>query len=121
MLKLYAIKFAINAAMLYGLTFFTGRRIKFTGLYPVLAVALFLAPINVFIREIHVALGVPDTLLYVFISSVVCNGVMLYALAGAINRFQVDNLRTAIGFAAIMGGISLFLNFFLADQIARLL
>jgi len=113
-----AIKLVANAALLYGLALLCGGRVKFGGAVPVLSVALFLVPINVFIREILLAIGLPDQVHYVFIGSIVLNGVMLYALSYIIPRFTIENFRIALAFAAILGLVSIFLNFFLADQIA---
>lgn len=112
------IKLAANAVLLYGLALLFGGRIKFGGIVPVLSVAIFLVPINVFMREILFAAGIPDQPLHVFVSSVVLNGVVLYALSYIIPRFTVETFRVAVAFAAMLGLISVFLNFFLADQIA---
>lgn len=117
--KLLLIKFLTNAVLLYSLALLTGGRIRFRGAFPILSVAIFLVPINVFVRDISVMVGIPDRPLYVFASAVVCNGVMLYALSHVIVRFTVENLRVALGFSAIMGAVCVFLNYFLADQIAR--
>jgi len=116
-LKEIGIKLAINAVLLYGLALLCGGRIKFRGLVPVLSVAIFLVPLNVFAPALTRAIGLPDRLAYVFATSVVSNGAMLYALSYAIPRFSVENFRVALAFAAIMGAVSVFLNFFVAERI----
>lgn len=116
-MKEILVKLAVNAVLLYGLALICGRRIRFGGLLPVVSVALFLVPINVFIRDIDGLLGIPDRPLFVFISAVVCNGAMLYVLSYIIPRFSVESLRIALAFAALMGAASLFINFFLAEQL----
>ncbi|KPL12025.1 hypothetical protein AMJ85_02240 [candidate division BRC1 bacterium SM23_51] len=118
-LKLILIKFLANAVLLYGLALLVGGRIRFGGVVPVLSVAVFLVPINVFAPYLSVMVGIPNHPLYLFVSSAVCNGVMLYALSYVIDRFTVENFRVALGFAVIMGAVSLVLNHFLADQIAQ--
>lgn len=83
-----------------------------------LSVVVFLVPINVFIREILRAAGLPDQVHYVFLGAVVLNGVMLYALSYIIPRVTVETLGAAVAFSLLMGLVSLFLAFFLADQLA---
>jgi len=119
--KLILIKLVANAALLYGLALLCGGRIKFRGIVPVLSVAIFIVPLNVFMVELVGLVGITATPLSVFVAAILCNGVMLYALSYIIPRFTVENLPIAIAFAAIMGGVALFLNFFLADQLAGLL
>jgi len=119
--KLILIKLAANAALLYGLALMCGGRIKFRGLVPVLSVAIFLVPLNVFMVEIVGLAGLDPRPIYVFAAAVVCNGVMLYALSYVIPQFTVENLPIALAFALLMGAVSLFLNFFLADQLAGVL
>ena len=113
-----AVMLAVNAVLLYGLTFLFGGRIKFGGIVPVLSVVVLLVPINVFMREILRAVGLPDQVHYVFLGAVVLNGVMLYALSYIIPRVTVETLRAAVAFSLLMGLVSLFLAFFLADQLA---
>jgi len=113
-----AVMLAVNAVLLYGLTFLFGGRIKFGGIVPVLSVVVLLVPINVFMREILRAVGLPDQVHYVFLGAVVLNGVMLYALSYIIPRVTVETLGAAVAFSLLMGLVSLFLAFFLADQLA---
>jgi len=113
-----AVMLAVNAVLLYGLTFLFGGRIKFGGIVPVVSVVVFLVPINVFMREILRAVGLPDQVHYVFLGAVVLNGVMLYALSYIIPRVTVETLGAAVAFSLLMGLVSLFLAFFLADQLA---
>jgi uncharacterized membrane protein YvlD (DUF360 family) len=113
-----AVMLAVNAVLLYGLTFLFGGRIKFGGIVPVLSVVVFLVPINVFMREILRVVGLPDQVHYVFLGAVVLNGVMLYALSYIIPRVTVETLGAAVAFSLLMGLVSLFLAFFLADQLA---
>jgi uncharacterized membrane protein YvlD (DUF360 family) len=120
-LKLILIKLVVNAALLYGLALLCGGRIRFGGIIPVLSVAIFLVPINVFILDIHEMAGLPEKAGYVFLSSVALNGVILYLLSYIIPRFTVETLGTALAFSTILGIVSVFLNFFLADQIVGLL
>lgn len=118
-MKEILIKFAANAVLLYGLALLCGGRIRFRGIGPVIAVAIFLAPINVLVPYVNDVLGIPDRAIYVFLSSVVCHGVVLNALSYSIPRFTVENLRVAIGFSAIMGAVSIFLTYYLPNQIAN--
>lgn len=117
-LEQIAIKLAVNALLLYGLALLCGGRIKFGGIVPVLSVAIFLVPINVFMREILVAVGIPDQVHYVFVASVVLNGVMLYALSYIIPRFTIENFRIALAFSLMLGAVSILLNFFLLEQLS---
>jgi len=120
-LNLILMKLAANAVLLYGLALVCGGRIRFGGIIPVLSVAIFLVPVNVFILDIHEAFGLPGQPGYVFLSSVVLNGVILYLLSYVIPRFTVETFGIALAFAALLGLVSVFLNFFLADQMAGLL
>jgi uncharacterized membrane protein YvlD (DUF360 family) len=114
-------KFVLNAILLYGLALLTGGRVKFRGAAPIISVAVFLVPINVFIRELAGLAGIPDNAVYIFIAAAVLNGLMLYALAYIINGLEVEDLFTALIFAAIMGGISVLLNFIVIPRLVPLL
>ena len=117
-MKEILVKLAINAVVLYGLALLCGGRIRFRGLAPVISVALFMAPVNVFVPELNALLGIPDRAIWVFLVSVACNGAILYALAATIPKLTVDSFTVAVAFAALMGVASLFIHYFLADQLA---
>ncbi|MBM3335028.1 phage holin family protein [Candidatus Sumerlaeota bacterium] len=119
-LKEILIKLAVNAVLLYGLAFLTTGRVKFSGIGPIVAAAIFVAPINAFMRDLVGLAGFPDTYVYVFVGSVVLNGVVLYALSCIIPRFTVEGIGVAVAYSLIMGMGSVVLNFFLAAEIARL-
>ena len=117
MLKEILIKLAINAVLLYGVALLTRGRIKFGGIGPVLAAAVFLVPINVFMPDLVRLTGMPATYLHVLAGSIVLNGVVLYALCYLIPGFSVENIGVAIAYLVILGLGSVALNFFLADEI----
>jgi len=116
-IELVLVKLAINAASLYGLALLFGGRIKFGGIVPVLSVLAFLVPINVFMCDILVAVRLPVQPHYVFFGSVVLSGVVLYGLSYIIPRFTIENFRAALAYSLLLGVVSLFLNFFLADHL----
>jgi len=120
MLKEILIKLAINAVLLYGLALLTRGRIKFGGIGPVLSAAIFLVPINVFMRDVIGLAGFADSYLYVFLGSIVLNCVVLCVLSYIIPHFTVESFGVAIAYSVILGMGSVVLNFFLADEIARL-
>lgn len=115
------VKLATNAVLVYGVALLCGGRIRFRGLAPVVSVAIFLVPVNVFVPHLNSLLGVPDNALWVFVSSVVCTAVILYALSYSIPKFTIDGFGVALAFSALMGAVALFLNYFLAAKLLSLL
>ena len=119
---LLLIKFVLFVVGLAILALLFGGWVKFRGLAPIITVAIFIVPLNVFLPQIGNLIGVPPgRLIPFFIAGVVLNGVAIYALSFAINRFRIENFPAAIAFSVLLSAWSFAVNIHLAERILAML
>ncbi len=110
----FLIRWAINAVALY-LTTLIVPGVRVTDFGAAVVAALVLGIVNAVIRPVLLILTLPLNILTLGLFTLVINAAMLYLVAGATHRLQIDSFLSAVIGAIVLSVISFVLSHLVRD------
>ena len=108
--KLLLLKWLLTIGGIYVIRLFFRQSFRITGLAPIITVAVVIAPVNVFLREIAELCGLPQTFGVLLVFSIILNAVIIYSASYVVSQFYVENFIVALTIAVFLSGFTLLLS-----------
>lgn len=108
--QLLLLKWLLTVVGIYVIRIFFRQSFRITGLAPILTVAIVIAPVNVFLREIAALCGLPQTFGVLLAFSIILNALILYLASYLVSQFYVENFIVALTISVFLSGFTLLLS-----------
>ena len=117
MFEMLLLKWVVIIVGLVIIRQFFRQSFRIVGLAPIITVALVIAPVNVFLKELADLVGLPQTMGVLLAFGVVLNSLIVYGASTSVPHFYVENRMVAITIAALLSGWTLLLSYLIQSPL----